>query len=234
MIPPQPWVGKFWISLVLLNFLSCQFKFHWVLNSESQSFIMFDMHYADFSYYLNQTNWCCRQYRQAMWWQHGQAIERIDFCVCVYSSHLVIFTAHKRSLEQGNIFAPVCHSVHRGGMPQCMLEYHHHHPRIRHTPPDHVPQDHAPRDHTPPGPCIPLVQSMLGDMVNARAVCILLECNLVIKIYSSLWMSLFDFKLWQIRNYVILQHPEIMQFFNAMKCKKILERYHPVKIPSFA
>ena len=27
----------------------------------------------------------------------------------------VIFTARKRSLGQGNIFTPVCHSVHRGG-----------------------------------------------------------------------------------------------------------------------
>ena len=26
-----------------------------------------------------------------------------------------VFTARKRSLGQGNIFAPVCHSVHRGG-----------------------------------------------------------------------------------------------------------------------
>ena len=26
-----------------------------------------------------------------------------------------IFTAHKRSLGQGNVFRPVCHSVHRGG-----------------------------------------------------------------------------------------------------------------------
>ena len=26
----------------------------------------------------------------------------------------VIFTARKRSLGQGNIFAPVCHSVHKG------------------------------------------------------------------------------------------------------------------------
>ena len=29
----------------------------------------------------------------------------------------VIFTARKRSLGQGNIFTPVCHSVHRGGVP---------------------------------------------------------------------------------------------------------------------
>ena len=28
---------------------------------------------------------------------------------------IVIFTARKRSLGQGNIFTPVCHSVHRGG-----------------------------------------------------------------------------------------------------------------------
>ena len=27
-----------------------------------------------------------------------------------------IFTARKRSLGQGNIFTPVCHSVHRGGV----------------------------------------------------------------------------------------------------------------------
>ena len=31
-----------------------------------------------------------------------------------YSSD-IIFTARKRSLGQGNIFTPVCHSVHRGG-----------------------------------------------------------------------------------------------------------------------
>ena len=30
--------------------------------------------------------------------------------------HLVFITRRKRSLGQGNIFTPVCHSVHRGGM----------------------------------------------------------------------------------------------------------------------
>ena len=35
-----------------------------------------------------------------------------------------VITARKRSLGQGNIFAPVCHSVHRGGcLPHCMLWY---------------------------------------------------------------------------------------------------------------
>ena len=45
----------------------------------------------------------------------------------------------QRSCGQGNIFTPVCHSVHRGGLPQCMLGYHP--PRTRQTPP---------RDQTPP------------------------------------------------------------------------------------
>ena len=31
-----------------------------------------------------------------------------------YYKHCNIITAHKRSLGQGNIFEPVCHSVHRG------------------------------------------------------------------------------------------------------------------------
>ena len=29
----------------------------------------------------------------------------------------------QRSCGQGHIFTPVCHSVHRGGLPQCMLGY---------------------------------------------------------------------------------------------------------------
>ena len=31
-----------------------------------------------------------------------------------------IFTARKRSLGQGKIFTPVCHSVHRGGVHGCL------------------------------------------------------------------------------------------------------------------
>ena len=39
----------------------------------------------------------------------------------------------QRSCGQGNIFTPVCHSVHRrgGGLPQCMLGY----PPAKDTPP---------------------------------------------------------------------------------------------------
>ena len=58
-------------------------------------------------------------------------------------------------LGQGNVFTGMCDSVHRGGLPQCMLGYH------------------------SPGADPPPEQSMLGDTVNARAICILLECNLV-------------------------------------------------------
>ena len=34
-------------------------------------------------------------------------------------SQILVITARKRSLGQGNIFTPVCHSVHRGGMRGC-------------------------------------------------------------------------------------------------------------------
>ena len=63
---------------------------------------------------------------------------------------LFIFTARKRSLGQGNIFTPVCHSVHRGGgLPQCMLGYHPTTAGTRHIPWSRHPPDQAPP--TPPG-----------------------------------------------------------------------------------
>ena len=38
------------------------------------------------------------------------------FISLIVNRHLIsLFTARKRSLGQGNIFKPVCHSVHRGG-----------------------------------------------------------------------------------------------------------------------
>ena len=40
----------------------------------------------------------------------------VDISKSVQSfEHNIIFTARKRSLGKGNIFAPACHSVHRGG-----------------------------------------------------------------------------------------------------------------------
>ena len=49
----------------------------------------------------------------------------IIFCITSYGCRItndtlegtsVIFTARKRSLGQGNVFTPVCHSVHRGSL----------------------------------------------------------------------------------------------------------------------
>ena len=62
----------------------------------------------------------------------------------------MLITARKRSLGQGNIFAPVCHSVHGGGG--------------------------VPQAGTPPGQVHPRA---CWDTVNKRAVRILLECILV-------------------------------------------------------
>ena len=63
----------------------------------------------------------------------------------------VLITTRKRSLGQGNIYAPVCHSVHGGGgLPQCMLECH---PPLPRRPPcqgDTPAQENPPAKETPP------------------------------------------------------------------------------------
>ena len=73
-----------------------------------------------------------------------------------------------RSCGQGNIFEPVCHSVHRGGggLPQCMLGR-------RHPPKEVPPWKEAP----PPGKEAPLRKGS-----TPRPVRILLECILVLDI----------------------------------------------------
>ena len=59
-------------------------------------------------------------------------------------------------------------------------------PRSRHPPKQtrprsrHPPRADTPWEQTPPLEQTPSPQSMLGDTVNARAVRILLECNLVL------------------------------------------------------
>ena len=75
-------------------------------------------------------------------------------------------------LGQGYVFTGVCDSVHRGG-----------------GVPDQV---HPPTGYTPRTRYTPPAQSMLGDTVNARTVRILLECNLVTKIFSFSVSYLFD------------------------------------------
>ena len=93
------------------------------------------------------------------------------------------------------IFSVACvkNSVHGGGLPQCMLGYHTPY-GTRHPPrpdiplpsgPGSTPDQAPPRADTPPGPGTPRdqaplpAQCILGDTVNKRAVCILLDCNLV-------------------------------------------------------
>ena len=78
----------------------------------------------------------------------------------------------------------VCDSVHRASLPQCMLGYHP--PREQTPPKEETPRSrHPPPGADPPGAGTPPAQSMLGDTVNARAVRILLECNLVANIDSK-------------------------------------------------
>ena len=74
-----------------------------------------------------------------------------------------LVTARKRSLGQGNVLTPVCHSVHKGGFASggiCIQGGLH-------------PGDLYPRGLGRPPP-----QQILRDTVNKRAVHILLECIL--------------------------------------------------------
>ena len=72
------------------------------------------------------------------------------------------------------------------------------------TPPGadtpHLGADTPPRSRHPPGADPPLAKCMLGDTVNARAVRILLECNLVCDKFSQLLASFVDCTL----NYMTL------------------------------
>ena len=83
----------------------------------------------------------------------------LDFLTAyIWAYFRFIITARKRSLGQGNIFTPVCHSVHRGGSTWPGTP-----PGTRYTPPDQV---HPPRTrytpqtrYNPPGPGTPRVNS---------------------------------------------------------------------------
>ena len=82
-----------------------------------------------------------------------------DFKVKTFLQHW-IFTACKQSLRQGNIFAPVCHSVHKGGSasvhagitsPQEQTSPRNTQPLLS-TPQDQAPprsRSPSPREHTP-------------------------------------------------------------------------------------
>ena len=111
-------------------------------------------------------------------------------------------------LGQGNIFSSVCQEFCPGGAPlhagippgtdtpsgADTTRTRHPHPQDQtplpqmQTPPrPGTPQDQAPTpwNQAPlPGPGTPLVQCMLGDTGNKRTVRILLECNLVLAVFS--------------------------------------------------
>ena len=80
---------------------------------------------------------------------------------------VVIFTARKRSLGQGNIFTQFVILFTGGGV--CLSAC------LDTT----TPREQTPPRADPPWSRPPPAQSMLGDTVNARTVRILLECNLV-------------------------------------------------------
>ena len=91
-----------------------------------------------------------------------------------------IFTTRKRSLGQGNVFIPVCDSVHRRGV--CLIA-------CWDTPSwaDTPLGKHSLGRHTPWTDTSPLL-----DTVNKQAVHILLECTLVLTIRALLHLE-YDF-----------------------------------------
>ena len=120
----------------------------------------------------------------------------LGLLICCCQCTQLIFTA--RIVCEGYVFTRVCHSVHRGGSASVHAGIPHP-PRSRHPPPGADPPSpgsrHPPpptltppeqtpprgRHHTP-GSRHPPAHSMLGDTVNAWAVCILLECKLIAKV----------------------------------------------------
>ena len=98
---------------------------------------------------------------------------------------LVLKKVYSLSLRQGNVFTPVCHSVHRGvadppGAP---------------TPRANIPRSRLPWEQTSPGSRPPRsrhppAQCMLEGTGNKWAIRILLECILVIDI-RFLWFIVF-------------------------------------------
>ena len=67
-----------------------------------------------------------------------------------FNQFVLYFYRRQQSCSQGNIFTPVCHSVHGGCLPQCMLGYHI--PPRADTPGSRHPRKQtAPRSRHPAG-----------------------------------------------------------------------------------
>ena len=98
------------------------------------------------------------------------------FIIHRLSSGKYIFTARKRSLGQGNIFAPVCHSVHRG-------EY-----LDRYSPQAGTPP--PPRQVQPTWGGKPPLGSTCWDTVNKRGYASYWNAFLYICQIGQIWQSL--------------------------------------------
>ena len=62
---------------------------------------------------LFPSKWHCHRWDSI--WRPFSKQKHLSF-LTILTGHSYIFTAPKRSLGQGNIFTPVCHSIHRGGV----------------------------------------------------------------------------------------------------------------------
>ena len=121
--------------------------------------------------YINHTKWMIVMNAQSDPGVFQPKLQRILLpAVVLVTDRIVIFTA-RNEVEARLYFHRRVWFCSQGGLPQCMLG----HPPGADTPPDQAPP--SPKQ-TPPA------QSMLGDTVNARAVRILLECNLVVNVLA--------------------------------------------------
>ena len=89
--------------------------------------------------------------------------------------HYCYFYRPQRSCE-GYVFTPGCHSVHRGGLPQCMLGYHAPPEQTPPPGPGTPPEQTPPQSRHPPGAGTSPSRRLL-----LRTVRILMECILVLR-----------------------------------------------------
>ena len=101
---------------------------------------------------------------------NGNNLENQDYVLCTKK----IFTARKGSLQK-LCFTGVCLST--GGM--CVAR-----PQARTPPPQHAHLSPGMGMNLPPGTHAP--RRILRDELNERAVCILLECILVVSSFSGI------------------------------------------------
>ena len=96
---------------------------------------------------------------------------------------LLIITVRKRSLGQDNVFTPVCHSLHRGGfIPACNGGG----GGGGQTPPGHTSPRQTPSGQTHPQADTPGQTPPPTRRPLKQAVCILLECILVLNYFQNL------------------------------------------------